>query len=130
MKKSDTTLVICGTNAYSPLCREYSLNPADGKYVMDNEFRGYQSCPFDPKQSSTHLQADGELYVGTISDFASQDAMISRPRTQFRTPRDTAFFNGKFLGKAATEMSPTCARPRLLRDASSAMKGTERNVSS
>lgn len=95
MKKSARDLLICGTNAYTPRCRDYSFDLADEKYEVVKDFAGVGLCPYDPKQNSTAIQVDGQLYAATVTDFASQDAAIIRNPAPLRTGGDTSFFNGR-----------------------------------
>ena len=50
-------LLVCGTNAYNPLCRQYEHNETDSSYV--EQFSGKGFCPYDPRHNST------ALYTGT-----------------------------------------------------------------
>ncbi|XP_076068284.1 semaphorin-1A-like isoform X3 [Oratosquilla oratoria] len=75
-KKSEGEYLVCGTNAYKPLCRHYSLQ-ANGSFHY-NEVKGKGICPFDPKHNSTFVFADGELYSGTVADFQGTNPLVFR----------------------------------------------------
>ncbi|XP_059474068.1 semaphorin-1A-like isoform X2 [Neocloeon triangulifer] len=75
-KIDERRLLICGTNAYKPLCRNYRLQ--DGDYVVEKEYDGKGLCPFDPDHNSTGVYSDGQLYTATVADFSGTDPMIYR----------------------------------------------------
>ncbi|CAB3366769.1 Hypothetical predicted protein [Cloeon dipterum] len=84
-KISTGRFLICGTNAYKPVCREYASQPSG--YLMEREWSGRGSCPYGPNVNSTAVFVDGELYSGTYADFAGFDPLI------FREPLRTAQFD-------------------------------------
>uniref|UniRef100_A0A182S5S8 Sema domain-containing protein n=1 Tax=Anopheles maculatus TaxID=74869 RepID=A0A182S5S8_9DIPT len=45
------SLLSCGTNAFRPLCRTYSIN--GNNYSMESEKPGQAMCPYDPTHNST-----------------------------------------------------------------------------
>jgi semaphorin 6 len=47
------TILVCGTNSYSPLCRHYTY--ADGRYTVQKQFSGKGYAPYDPRHNSTSL---------------------------------------------------------------------------
>jgi semaphorin 6 len=49
-------LLLCGTNAFKPVCREYNI--LNGNYTMEKEKPGQAVCPYDPHHNST------AIYVG------------------------------------------------------------------
>ena len=75
---SSNRLLVCGTNAFNPLCRYYATNG------VDEEFSGKGFCPHDPRHNSTSIFSEGNLYSGTVADFSGLDALIitKRLRTQ------------------------------------------------
>lgn len=75
-EKSQGHYLICGTNAYNPMCRDFKLG--NSGLERDKEFPGRGICPFDPNHNSTAVFADGHLYVGTIADFAGLEPLIYR----------------------------------------------------
>ncbi|XP_064109878.1 semaphorin-1A-like isoform X1 [Macrobrachium nipponense] len=75
-EKSPGHYLICGTNAYNPKCRDFKL--VQGVLEQADEFPGRGLCPFDPSHNSTAVFADGQLYVGTIADFAALEPLIYR----------------------------------------------------
>ncbi|XP_065333548.1 semaphorin-1A-like isoform X8 [Cloeon dipterum] len=76
VKINDEKLLVCGTNAYSPKCKDYRLQ--DGYFTMGNESEGKALCPFSPDHNSTSVYVDGQLYTATVADFSGTDPMIYR----------------------------------------------------
>ncbi|CAG0880688.1 unnamed protein product [Cyprideis torosa] len=70
-------LLVCGTNSYKPLCREYTQN-SEGNFDEAPPFDGRGLCPFNPKHNSTATFVDGQFYVATEVDFSSTESMIYR----------------------------------------------------
>jgi len=81
-KVDSEELLVCGTNAYNPRCRNYSRNNGS-VYEVTKEYSGKGYCPYDPRHNSTSIYTDGELYSGTVSDFSGSDALIIK--NQVRT---------------------------------------------
>jgi len=79
-KISASRLLVCGTNSYKPLCREYVIEP--GKYVLSKESPGQAVCPYDPKHNSTYAYVDGNLFSATVADFSSMDPIIYKEQLQ------------------------------------------------
>lgn len=79
VKQNEGKLLICGTNAYKPTCRQYILNE-DSTYQVQREFSGYAITPHDPHHNATvHYEPDtNELYAGSVSDFAGSDHLVYR----------------------------------------------------
>lgn len=75
-------LLVCGTNAYNPRCRNYSRNNGS-VYEVTKEYSGKGYCPSDPRHNSTSIYTDGDLYSGTVSDFSGSDPLIIK--NQVRT---------------------------------------------
>ncbi|KAF2352733.1 Sema domain [Trinorchestia longiramus] len=75
-KKSDEEYLVCGTNAYRPLCRDYSLL-SNGSLTFV-EGNGIGKCPYDPRHNSTFVFAEGELYSGTVADFQGTTPLVFR----------------------------------------------------
>ncbi|XP_055340182.1 semaphorin-1A-like isoform X2 [Paramacrobiotus metropolitanus] len=101
MKKPATEqMLICGTNAYNPKCRDYLFE--DGQFKQVREFSGVGSSPFDPRHNSTALQVDDQLFAGTVSDFSGQIPSIFRSPKTLKTKDGTSFFNEpNFIGSLA-----------------------------
>ncbi|XP_035229472.1 semaphorin-1A-like isoform X2 [Stegodyphus dumicola] len=87
-RKSEDTILVCGTNAFKPLCRVYIL---DADYSQKGEKSGEGLCPYDPTHNSTAIFADGDLYVATVAQFTGADPLI------YRQPLRTEQFNWKHL---------------------------------
>ncbi|XP_069983920.1 semaphorin-1A isoform X8 [Penaeus vannamei] len=75
-KEGDGQFLVCGTNAYKPLCRHYAQQ-ADGSFNF-TETNGAGQCPYDPRHNSTYVYVDGELYSGTVADFQGTIPLIFR----------------------------------------------------
>ncbi|XP_065211719.1 semaphorin-1A isoform X2 [Planococcus citri] len=73
-------LLVCGTNSFKPLCREYAIQV--GSYTNMLEKSGQAICPYDPRHNSTFIYVDNELYAGTVADFAGTDPIIYREPLQ------------------------------------------------
>lgn len=57
-------LLLCGTNSFKPVCREYGILP--GNYTMEKEKPGQAVCPYDPHHNST------AIYVGEYNHLNTQ----------------------------------------------------------
>ncbi|XP_046455891.1 semaphorin-1A-like isoform X2 [Daphnia pulex] len=86
---NDEEMLVCGTNAYNPLCRRYGRN-GSGVEVL-REFSGKGLSPYDPNHNSTAVFSDGELYAGTVSDFSGLDPLI------YKDPLRTEQYDFKHL---------------------------------
>ncbi|XP_038079273.1 semaphorin-1A-like isoform X6 [Patiria miniata] len=74
MNNETNRLLVCGTNAWAPLCRYFSPNTL-GNY---EELNGVKRCPFSPEQKSTAIFADGALYSAAVTGFTAVDSVIMR----------------------------------------------------
>ena len=68
--------LVCGTNAYKPVCRDYVED--SGSYLMTNEVKGVGKCPYSPLHNSTAVLVGDRLYAGTTADYQGVDALIYR----------------------------------------------------
>ncbi|KAK9497889.1 hypothetical protein O3M35_003793 [Rhynocoris fuscipes] len=75
-KLDEDHLLICGTNAYKPLCRHYKFQ--EGKNVIEKELEGQGWCPYDPNHNSSAVFTDGHLYTATVADFGGVESIIYR----------------------------------------------------
>ncbi|KRZ07401.1 Semaphorin-1A [Trichinella zimbabwensis] len=99
-KQPDNRMIICGTNAFKPLCRQYQLT-ATNDYQVVREFSGVAIVPFDPRHNGTALYVPetDEIYTATFADFSGSSPLIYRkplsgPTAELRTKRyDTKFLN-------------------------------------
>ncbi|XP_012891889.1 PREDICTED: semaphorin-4D-like, partial [Dipodomys ordii] len=71
---SASSLYVCGTNAFKPICDH--LNLTSFKFQRKNE-NGRGRCPFDPEHSYTSVMVDGQLYSGTTRNFLGSQHTIS-----------------------------------------------------
>ncbi|KAM3722400.1 Semaphorin-1A [Dirofilaria immitis] len=76
-KDDDQSILVCGTNAFQPMCRKYEREKY-GEYRQSLEFSGLGIAPYDPNHNSTFLRDSDLLYAGTVSDFSSADPLIHR----------------------------------------------------
>ncbi|XP_058804180.1 semaphorin-1A isoform X2 [Phymastichus coffea] len=79
-KSGSNSLLVCGTNAFKPMCRTYNVQP--GNYTVANEKVAKAVCPYDPHHNSTYVYVDGELFTGTVADFTGMDPIIYREPLQ------------------------------------------------
>uniref|UniRef100_A0A7N6FLX4 Sema domain-containing protein n=1 Tax=Anabas testudineus TaxID=64144 RepID=A0A7N6FLX4_ANATE len=68
-------LFVCGTNAFNPLCANYT---GDTLEMVGDTVSGMARCPYDPKHANVALFAEGNLFTGTVTDFLAIDAVIYR----------------------------------------------------
>ncbi|TRZ09896.1 hypothetical protein HGM15179_017195 [Zosterops borbonicus] len=88
------TLLACGTNAFSPLCRTYQVSSLA---QQGDEVSGQARCPFDAKQSTVALFVDGSLYSATVADFQASDAVIYRSLSPGQAPLRTLKYSSRWL---------------------------------
>ncbi|XP_072261158.1 semaphorin-6B isoform X5 [Pyxicephalus adspersus] len=69
------TLFACGTNAFNPVCADYSLDMLE---QVGETISGMARCPYDPKHGNVALFADGMLFTATVTDFLAIDAVLYR----------------------------------------------------
>ena len=58
-------LLVCGTNAYNPLCRNYSRNNGS-VYEVTKEYSGKGYCPYDPRHNSTSIYTGKSVGLSII----------------------------------------------------------------
>ncbi|XP_076175638.1 semaphorin-1A isoform X3 [Ptiloglossa arizonensis] len=75
--------LVCGTNAYKPQCRQFTIK--DGSYAQESDMDGLGLCPYDPRHNSTAVFAEGQLYAATVADFSGGEPLIHREK--IRTER-------------------------------------------
>ncbi|NWS37642.1 SEM6B protein, partial [Probosciger aterrimus] len=73
--RSKNLLFVCGTNAFNPVCANYSMDTLEP--VGDN-ISGMARCPYDPKHANVALFTGGMLFTATVTDFLAIDAVIYR----------------------------------------------------
>ncbi|GAB6019000.1 Semaphorin-1A, variant 2 [Chamberlinius hualienensis] len=88
-KINDTHILVCGTNAYKPMCRYYFLEGET--YKFNDSIPGQGLCPYDSKHNSTAVFTEGHLYVATVADFSGTDPLI------YREPLRTEQYDPKHL---------------------------------
>uniref|UniRef100_UPI00398F1355 semaphorin-6B n=1 Tax=Pristiophorus japonicus TaxID=55135 RepID=UPI00398F1355 len=75
LKRNSSSLFICGTNAYNPVCANYTMDTLES---LGASISGMARCPYDPKQANVALFADNKLFTATVTDFLAIDAVIYR----------------------------------------------------
>lgn len=94
VKKTPTSIFMCGTNAFKPSCRTYELREDGSYHQVHKDTTGVAVCPFDPSHNTTAIYADGNLYSATVSDFNAQDSLIIDSTHMVRTVQvDSTFLN-------------------------------------
>uniref|UniRef100_A0A5S6QCT4 Semaphorin-2A n=1 Tax=Trichuris muris TaxID=70415 RepID=A0A5S6QCT4_TRIMR len=93
-KQPKNRLIVCGTNAFQPACRQYRIS-STGEYQIVKDIDGIAVVPFDPRQNTTavYLSEADELYSATVADFSATLPLVFRkplsgPTTALRTPRN------------------------------------------
>ncbi|XP_010633387.1 semaphorin-6B [Fukomys damarensis] len=93
--RDESTLFVCGSNAFSPVCANYSM---DTLQPVGDNISGMARCPYDPKHANVALFSDGMLFTATVTDFLAIDAVIYRSlgdRPTLRTVKhDSKWFKG------------------------------------
>ncbi|KAG8454461.1 hypothetical protein GDO86_000907 [Hymenochirus boettgeri] len=73
--RDSRTLFICGTNAFNPVCADYSTESLE---QVGDSLSGMARCPYDPKHANVALFSDGMLFTATVTDFLAIDAVLYR----------------------------------------------------
>ena len=94
--------LICGTNAFKPMCREYL--DERGSYVLKDERTGLGLAPFDPYHNSTAVLVGEELYSGTVADFTGVDPIIFRKPLRTQQYDSTQLNSPDFVGSLSHEV--------------------------
>lgn len=87
------TLLACGTNSFSPMCRSYGITSLQQE---GEELSGQARCPFDATQSNVAVFAEGSLYSATAADFQASDAVVYRSLGP-QPPLRSAKYDSKWL---------------------------------
>ncbi|XP_075719933.1 semaphorin-6B isoform X2 [Rhinoderma darwinii] len=95
------TLFACGTNAFNPICADFSF---DLLKQVGEIINGMARCPYDPKHGNVALFADGMLFTGTVTDFLAIDAVVYRSLGHLPTLRsvkhDSKWFKDPYFVNA------------------------------
>ncbi|XP_030638980.1 semaphorin-4A [Chanos chanos] len=73
---NSTHLYVCGTSAFKP--HDTIINTEANSNVKIEGKEAKDRCPHHPNQRNTAVAVDGELYMGTVSGFWGNKAVISR----------------------------------------------------
>ncbi|EFB28464.1 hypothetical protein PANDA_007998, partial [Ailuropoda melanoleuca] len=87
------TLLACGTNSFSPVCRSYGITSLRQE---GEDLSGQARCPFDATQSNVAIFAEGSLYSATAADFQASDAVVYRSLGP-QPPLRSAKYDSKWL---------------------------------
>ncbi|CAG0891009.1 unnamed protein product [Darwinula stevensoni] len=90
---------VCGTHAFSPLCREYRSE--EKGLVKAEEENGKILCPHDPKLNSTALYHEGHLFSASYADFQGADPLIYRKPLRTRQYDLEHFSDPDFVSSTA-----------------------------
>lgn len=86
---NDTTMYVCGTNAFSPTCDYMTF--ANGQLMLQGKTEeGKGKCPFDPFQRYSSLMVGNDLYSATSINFLGSEPVVLRSsglalRTEFKS---------------------------------------------
>ncbi|XP_051232434.1 semaphorin-4E [Dicentrarchus labrax] len=86
---NDTTMYVCGTNAFSPSCDYMTF--ANGRLRLEGkQEEGKGKCPFDPFQRYSSLMVGNDLYSATSINFLGSEPVVLRSsdlalRTEFKS---------------------------------------------
>ncbi|KAK5870015.1 hypothetical protein PBY51_024681 [Eleginops maclovinus] len=86
---NDTTMYVCGTNAFSPTCDYMTFVKGQLKLEGKQE-EGKGKCPFDPFQRYSSLMVGNDLYSATSINFLGSEPVVLRSsdlalRTEFKS---------------------------------------------
>ncbi|TDH08379.1 hypothetical protein EPR50_G00096750 [Perca flavescens] len=88
-KVNDTTMFVCGTNAFSPSCDYMTF--VNGQLRLEGkQEEGKGKCPFDPFQRYSSLMVGNDLYSATSINFLGSEPVVLRSsdlalRTEFKS---------------------------------------------
>uniref|UniRef100_H3D6M2 Si:ch211-129c21.1 n=1 Tax=Tetraodon nigroviridis TaxID=99883 RepID=H3D6M2_TETNG len=88
-KVNDTTMYVCGTNAFSPTCDYMTF--VEGRLRLEGkQEKGQGKCPFDPFQRYSSLMVGNDLYSATSINFLGSEPVVLRSsdlalRTEFKS---------------------------------------------
>lgn len=77
--------MICGTNAYKPVCREYVDERGSYNLRSDSERSGIGIAPYSHNHNSTAVLVDEAVFAGTVADFTGVDPIIFMYSSKVRT---------------------------------------------
>ncbi|KAK2087089.1 Semaphorin-6B [Saguinus oedipus] len=96
--RDESTLFVCGSNAFNPVCANYSI---DTLQPVGDNISGMARCPYDPKHANVALFSEGMLFTATVTDFLAIDAVIYRSlgdRPTLRTVKhDSKWFKDPYF---------------------------------
>ncbi|XP_060089120.1 semaphorin-4E-like [Heteronotia binoei] len=104
-KINDTSLYVCGTNAFHPVC-SYVVIDNEKLQLRGKAVESRGSCPFEPNLKYASLMVDGALYSATSNNFLGTEPIILR---SLRNPLRTEF-------KAQWLNEPTFIHMALVQD--------------
>ncbi|KAL3102484.1 hypothetical protein niasHS_001226 [Heterodera schachtii] len=91
---SNGQVLVCGTHAFSPQCRQYEFSQSESRFMERSQFNGQGISPYDPRQNATFAYSNelNAIFIGAISDFSATDPLIYRRKLSngetMRTQKD------------------------------------------
>ncbi|KAM3620313.1 uncharacterized protein V6R79_021414 [Siganus canaliculatus] len=106
-RMNDTTMYVCGTNAFSPTCDYMTF--ANGQLrLKGKQEEGKGKCPFDPFQRYSSLMVGNDLYSATSINFLGSEPVVLRSsdlalRTEFKSSwlSEPNFIYMDFVGESS-----------------------------
>lgn len=96
--------LFCGTNAFTPVCRDYADERAS--FVQRGQDRkGIGVAPFDPNHNSTAVLVGDDVFAGTVADFAGVDSIIFRKPLRTQQYDSVQLNSPDFVGSFAHEVN-------------------------
>uniref|UniRef100_A0A8C7ND04 Si:ch211-129c21.1 n=1 Tax=Oncorhynchus mykiss TaxID=8022 RepID=A0A8C7ND04_ONCMY len=88
-KVDDSTMYVCGTNAFSPTC-DYMTYSEGQLRLEEAQEEGKGKCPFDPFQKYSSIMVGNDLYSATSINFLGSEPVVLRSsssalRTEFKS---------------------------------------------
>lgn len=89
-KMNETTMYVCGTNAFSPACDYMTFVNGQLRLKGKQQEEGKGKCPFDPFQRYSSLMVGNDLYSATSINFLGSEPVVLRSsdlalRTEFKS---------------------------------------------
>ena len=119
-KRRNGHLLVCGTHAFSPQCREYEFLRSENRYKSQRDFNGRAISPYDPRANFTYVYSpeSNEIFVATVSDFNGNDPLIYKKKIPtgdgLRTQKDDLrVLDRKFQASFEFAVTLSCFRSRL-----------------
>uniref|UniRef100_A0A914YSL8 Sema domain-containing protein n=1 Tax=Panagrolaimus superbus TaxID=310955 RepID=A0A914YSL8_9BILA len=100
-RRKNGHLLVCGTHAFFPQCREYEFLTSENCYKSLHDFNGRGITPYDPRANYVYSPESNEIYHATVSDFNGNDPLIYKKKIptgdRIRTQKDDLRVLGRKL---------------------------------